>query len=121
AILGACCAGRPMPDALTLVPPECASFEAELMLRGIWHTDADNNVKDGIRMTSSMMALRKIKFSRERCPKTIAKLPTYAWDKRKALRGIEEPLKQNDDEADVVRYFVRTRIAPWRIAGQAAA
>jgi hypothetical protein len=112
--------GRPLPHALVLVPPECASFEAELTLRGIWHTDADNEVADGIRMVSSLMALRKIKFSRERCPKTISKLPAYAWDDKKARRGVEEPVKQKDDECDAVRYMVKTRIPNWRIVGKAA-
>ena len=120
AIPSACVAGRPCTGSLVLVPPECASFEAELALRGIWHIDADNDVADGIRMTSSLMAQRKIKFSRERCPNTIKKLPAYSWDAKKAVRGIEEPLKQNDDEADVVRYFVKSRIPNWRIAGKAA-
>jgi PBSX family phage terminase large subunit len=112
--------GREFKNAIVLLPPECASFEAELTLRGIWHTDADNDVADGIRMTASMMALRKIKFSRERCPKTIAQLPAYAWDQKKAIRGVEEPIKQHDDCADAVRYVVKTRVASWRIAGQAA-
>lgn len=121
-IAGACSAGRPCKDALVLIPPECASFEAEIALRGIWHLDANNEVDDGIRMVSSMMALRKIKFSRERCPQTIAKLPAYVWDKEKAKRGIEEPLKKDDDEPDAVRYFVKSRIPNWRIAvtGKAA-
>ena len=48
--------GRALKNALVLIPPECASFDAELALRGIWHMDADNDVADGIRMTSSMMA-----------------------------------------------------------------
>lgn len=113
--------GRPLTGALVLVPPECASFEAELTQRGIWHLDADNEVVDGIRMTSSMMALRKIKFSRERCRKTISKIPAYAWNSKSALRGVEEPIKTRDDECDAVRYFVKTRISPWRIAGRAAA
>lgn len=112
--------GVKSPGALVVIPPECASFEAELVARGIWHTDADNDVTEGIKMTSSMMALRNIHFSRERCPKTISKLPAYAWDPKKALRGIEEPIKQMDDECDAVRYFVKTRISPYRIAGQAA-
>jgi PBSX family phage terminase large subunit len=112
--------GRPCERALVLVPPECASFEAELTLRGIWHTDADNEVADGIKTVASLMALRKIKFSRERCPKTIARLPGYSWDAQKALRGIEEPIKKADDEADSVRYVCKSRVAAWRIAGRAS-
>ncbi len=112
--------GRPMPKALVLLPPECASFEAELTLRGIWHNDADNDVADGIRMVSSMMALRKIKFSRERCRKTIGRIPGYAWDDKQAKHGVEEPIKKNDDECDALRYFVKSRIPMWRIAGKAA-
>lgn len=108
--------GVPSEDALILVPPECASFEAELTMRGLWHTDADNDVANGIRVVSSLMALRKIHFSRERCQKLVSKIPAYAWDPKKALRGIEEPIKTNDDECDALRYFAKTRVAPWRIS-----
>jgi PBSX family phage terminase large subunit len=120
AIPGACIEGKQAANALVLVPPECASFDAELTLRGIWHMDADNDVADGIRMTSSLMAQKKLRFSRERCPKTISKMPAYSWDVKKAARGVEEPIKQNDDECDTVRYLVKTRIPSWRIAGKAA-
>lgn len=112
--------GRACKNSLVLLPPECASFEAELTLRGMWHTDADNDVADGIRMTASMMALKKLRFSRERCPKLIAQIPSYAWDDKKAKRGLEEPIKSNDDCVDALRYFVKSRIAPFRIAGKAA-
>lgn len=112
--------GRPCKNALVLIPPECASFDAELTLRGIWHMDADNDVLEGIKMVASMLAQRKVRFSRERCPKTIEEFPAYAWDPKKALRGLEEPIKQHDDAVDSFRYFVKTRVAPWRLLGRAA-
>jgi PBSX family phage terminase large subunit len=103
------------PNAQVIIPPECASFEAELVQRGVWFTTADNEVADGIRVTSSMMALGKLRVHRENCPRTAKGLQAYAWDPKKAERGLEEPIKKNDDEADAVRYGVKTKIAAWRL------
>ena len=103
------------PNAQTIIPPECASFEAELIQSGIWHCVADNEVLDGIKAVSTMMALRRIHFHRKNCPRTIAGHQTYCWDAKARLRGVEQPLKQKDDECDTVRYDIKTKIAPWRL------
>jgi PBSX family phage terminase large subunit len=103
------------PNAQVIIPPECASFEAELIQSGIWHCTADNDVLDGIKAVSTMMALKRIHFHR-RCKRTIAELQTYCWDAKAALRGVEQPLKVKDDAVDMVRYYVRTKIPAWRLA-----
>lgn len=102
------------PGAQVIVPPECASFEAELALAGIWFCIADNEVLDGIKTVSSMMALGRLRFHR-RCKRTIAGLQTHCWDPKASVRGEEQPLKVKDDEADAVRYGVKTKIAQWRL------
>lgn len=104
------------PGAQCIVPPECASFEAELVQSGVWFCVADNEVLDGIKAVSTMMALKRIHFHRKNCPRTIERLPVYCWDPKAALRGEEQPLKTNDDECDAVRYGVRTKIPAWRLA-----
>ena len=35
-----------------LIDPSAASFKAEMLKRGIWYVDADNEVNEGIRITS---------------------------------------------------------------------
>lgn len=109
-------AGRPCPGAQVIIPPECASFEAELVQRGMWLCTADNEVLDGIRMVSTMFGLRRILISKERCPKGIKEIPSYCWNPKSALRGVEEPIKKKDDFCDTIRYYVKTKIAAWRLA-----
>lgn len=115
------------PDAQAIIPPECLSFETELRQRGVWLTDADNEVMEGIKMVSSMMALRRIKFRRspeckvrcvcgkQCCSQTVKEIPSYAWDPKKGLHGLEEPIKKKDDGCDAMRYVVKTKVSPWRL------
>jgi hypothetical protein len=102
-------------NAQVIIPPECASFEAELTQSGIWFCEADNEVLDGIKAVSTLMALKRIHFHRRHCPRTIQGLQTHIWDEKAAARGIEQPKKVKDDEADTVRYYCKTKISPWRL------
>lgn len=98
-----------------IVPPECASFEAELKLRGLWVTEADNEVLEGIQTVSSMFAKRKIRIHKKNCPNLIRSIPIYVWDTKAALRGLEQPLKVKDDAPDCLRYGVHNKIPRWRL------
>ena len=100
-----------------IVPPEAASLKAELSMRGFWVTDADNAVTQGIHTVATLLTRRKLKISRTGCPRTAKRLPAYAWDSQAAKRGVEEPLKKDDDECDMVRYAVHGKIPQWRISG----
>ena len=103
-------------NAQVIVPPECASFKAELTQRGIWFTDADNAVDDGLRMMSNMLTRKKMKIHRVNCPNTIKQMQSYSWNPKAAQRGLEEPIKMADDAVDDLRYYVRTKIPEWRLA-----
>jgi PBSX family phage terminase large subunit len=107
------CGGR---NAQVIIPPECASFDAELSQAGVWHIDANNEVEEGIKTVSSMMGLKRLHFHRERCKHLIEEIQTYAWDPKKSLLGKEEPLKIKDDAVDAMRYLIHTKIQPWRLA-----
>lgn len=98
-----------------IIDPSAASFKAELLQRGIFHTDANNEVLDGIRVTASMMAQKKLKVHRD-CTNLITQLQTYAWNDKAAKRGEEEPLKVNDHGPDSLRYGIHTKIPAWRLA-----
>jgi hypothetical protein len=102
------------PDAQAIVPPECASFEAELVQSGIWFITADNEVLDGIRMVASLMALGKLHIHR-RCKRLRQGIETYVWDAKAAQRGIEQPEKKKDDEVDCLRYGIKTKVSSWRL------
>lgn len=98
-----------------IVDPSAASFKAELQNRGVLVKDADNDVIDGIRMTSTMIAHRKLKINRNRCKKTIEEFLGYVWDDKAAARGIEQPVKIRDHGIDGCRYLVKTIIPTWRL------
>ena len=76
-----------------IIDPSAASFKAEMLKRGIWHVDADNEVNEGIRITSMVLNQRLARFCRQNTPKTIQEMQTYAWDAKAAQRGEEKPLK----------------------------
>jgi hypothetical protein len=103
-----------------IIPPECASFRAELVLRGLWVTDADNEVEEGIKTVSSLMGMRKLRIHKDNCTNTYRDLLNYVWDPLAAKRGVEQPLKRADDGADMCRYACHTKIANWRLLGEAA-
>jgi PBSX family phage terminase large subunit len=104
-----------------ILPPECASFEAELMLRGMWVSIADNEVNEGIKTLASLMSRRKLRLHKTRCASLIAQLQTYSWDPKASLRGEEKPLKQSsglsvDDDCDCARYGAHGKIPLYRYA-----
>jgi len=59
----------PQNDAKVLVDPSAASFKAEMLKRGIWHVDADNDVNEGIRIASMILNQRLVRFFADRQPK----------------------------------------------------
>ncbi len=97
-----------------ILPPECASFEAELVGRGIWVTDADNEVTEGIKTVASLMSARKLRIHKS-CVNLIKQLQNYRWDPSAAKRGVEQPLKQFDDSCDAARYGCKTKVPIWRL------
>jgi len=107
--------GSDYPRAIIL-DPSAASFKAELRSRGLRIKDADNEVNDGIRMTSSMIAQRKIKAVAKKCPCMLDDISAYVWDEKAKERGEEKPVKEHDHACDALRYFVKTIIKPRRLA-----
>lgn len=108
--------GEEYPNAFIL-DPSAASFKAELRKRGYRVIDADNSVNDGIRMVSTMLGRRLLRVHKS-CKKTRDEHLGYVWNDKKAeKKGKEEPLKENDHSCDALRYFVKTIIKPWRLAG----
>lgn len=102
--------------AKVIIDPSAASFKAEMLKRRIWHVDADNEVDEGIRMTSMVLNQRLVRFCRQTTQKTIQEMQTYAWDAKAAQRGEEKPLKVHDHGPDAFRYFVKNAVPYWRLA-----
>jgi len=98
-----------------IVDPSAASFKTTLRKRGLRIKDADNEVLEGIRMTSTLIAKRKLRVHRDRCPNFLKEVTGYVWDEKAVTRGVEQPLKHADHCMDACRYFVKTIIKPRRL------
>ncbi len=105
--------GDDMPDDIIL-DPSAASFKAELRQRGLRVRDADNDVRDGIRVMASMIGLRRYRVHKK-CIHTREEITSYAWDEKARLRGEEKPVKMKDHACDAARYFHKTKIKAWRL------
>ncbi len=96
-----------------IIPPEALSFRQECINRGMWVTEANNEVREGLQTVAGMMSARKLHVNRN-CERLLRGIMTHVWDPNKAKRGIEEPLKENDDEADCLRYGCHSKIQKYR-------
>jgi hypothetical protein len=106
----------PQRDAKVIIDPSAASFKVEMLKRGIWHCDAENEVNEGIRLVSMILNQKLVRFCRQTTKKTVQEMQTYAWDSKAALRGEEKPLKSHDHGPDAFRYFAETDVPIWRLS-----
>lgn len=100
------------PEAI-VVDPSAASFIEQLWRDRMTPTPADNSVADGIRLVSSVLGAGKLKVHRS-CKALIDEFPGYSWDDKKALRGVDAPIKVDDHGLDALRYGVKTTESAWR-------
>lgn len=98
-----------------VVDPSAASFKLELLKRGMWVVDANNEVLDGIHRVSEVMACRAYRVE-ENCANERRECGLYSWDKKAALtNGDEKPLKINDHTQDSKRYAIMEVFPEWRM------
>jgi PBSX family phage terminase large subunit len=83
--------------------PSAESFQVELRRRKIRVIEAVNDVFPGITFVANLISNHQLKIV-NCCPNLIGEMEMYVWDAKKALRGIEEPVKQNDHCCDAMRY-----------------
>lgn len=97
------------PQAIYL-DPSAASFKLELRKSGIQNIfDAKNDVLDGIRFVSKMMANGTYKICKN-CKNAIQEKQTYVWDAKSIKNGEDKPLKENDHVSDAERYALYTHL-----------
>jgi len=88
--------------------PSAASFRAELYRQGVDQVyDADNDVLNGIRFQSQLLANGTYKISK-RCKNTIREYATYVWDTKASEKGDDKPVKDHDHCMDAQRYALYT-------------
>jgi phage terminase large subunit len=97
-----------------VLDPSAASLSVELSSRGLWVVDADNDVSDGIRKVSSVMAKGLLGVNRE-CSELIRELPAYMWDPDALKVGKEKPIKSNDHGCDALRYGIKEVFTDYRL------
>jgi PBSX family phage terminase large subunit len=116
-IAGSRITGRTNPRLV--IDPSAASFKLELIKRGLWVVDADNDVENGIRRVASLMAMRRLRVHEE-CTEFRREVGIYEWDKKKTMLGKEEPIKANDHTMDDVRYLLADLFPDWRMTSAVA-
>ena len=83
-------------------------------------TKADNSVIDGIRTVASLLQNGDLLISSV-CTNLINEIPGYVWDDKAGEKGIEQPVKANDDFCDSLRYVVASSRWQWsRYIGRVA-
>jgi PBSX family phage terminase large subunit len=105
----------PVPPERVFVDPSAASFIVQLykdQVRGV--TQANNDVLDGIRYTSSLLANQRLKFVDSKVPRTIDDMMGYVWDTKAQDKGEDKPVKVADHGADALRYGVAGIPQVWR-------
>lgn len=89
--------------------PSAASFGLQLFRDNVQRlSKADNEVADGIRQVSSLLASGVLVFHGPTMSKTdLEEMVGYAWDDKAQLKGEDKPVKANDHFPDALRYAVR--------------
>lgn len=93
------------------IDPSAASFKEELRRKRIHVVDANNDVLYGINKMTSEMQQGNLYILKE-CKKLISEVTGYCWDNKKALLGIDAPMKVNDHCLDAIRYALATHKVP---------
>ena len=97
------------------VDPAAKTFRLELIERGMDNVmRAHNAVLSGIQTVQSVLYSGHLLIVGDRCPQLVNALPGYMWDTKATERGTTQPVKENDDEADALRYVVYTSRRFWR-------
>ncbi|MFF3558960.1 PBSX family phage terminase large subunit [Streptomyces sp. NPDC002574] len=104
--------GRVRPQYV-VVDPSAASFKSQLLQDGLNPTAADNEVINGIRLVSNLLANDQLRIHRS-CRELLKEMDSYTWDPKAALDGHDAPLKQNDHGVDALRYALRTTRLLWQ-------
>lgn len=85
--------------------PSAEAFQLEMRRMGMHVVDANNDVLNGISITTSEMAKGNLYVCSE-CTNTIRELESYVWDSKAALKGEDKPVKKDDHACDALRYCI---------------
>lgn len=90
-----------------IIDPSASSMKATLRKRGRYKVrDADNDVDDGLRETSTALQKGLVKIHPD-IKDFWKEIAGYVWDNNKEEK--ERPIKVNDHYMDALRYWVKTK------------
>lgn len=107
------------PEQLALTPEwvvvdtAAADFRQELYVDGLATQGAKKDVTYGIGIVSSLLQRGQLVFT-DRCTGWTNEVTDYVWDPKATERGVDEPIKRNDDSMDAGRYAVVSTESLWR-------
>lgn len=94
-------------DGIT-VDSAAASLILEFNKRGIYTTDCNKDVVDGITLVTQLIGEKRLYVYRD-CKNLIKEFYTYSWDEKKSMsQGKDVVIKLNDDCCDALRYVCKT-------------
>ena len=96
-----------------VIDPSATSFRVQMHRDGVSSWPANNDVLDGIRTVSGLIAGDQVRFSRA-CPHLIGEMAGYSWDATAQKKGEDKPMKVNDHGVDGWRYGTYTTEPIWR-------
>lgn len=89
------------------VDPSAASLKIELRNRNFPVLDANNDVIEGIKVTSKFVAGKNLVIHKS-CNVLRECIQTYSWDPKAADQGEDKPLKKREHILDALRYACYT-------------
>ena len=87
------------------VDPSALSLRIALDRKGLPVAEANNDVVNGIKIVSGMIANKQIVVHKD-CKSLIDSIHSYIWDEKAAERGEDAPKKENDHASDSLRYLI---------------
>lgn len=113
---------HPIPR-LVYVDPSARGFRDELGRQHVPNNEADNDVLPGISDISSLLSPIKGRprlIITDACEGILSEISEYSWDAKKTAEGEDEPVKENDDSVDALRYAIRSTRGAWLAIFRAA-
>lgn len=89
------------------VDPSAASLKLELRNMNLPVIDANNDVLEGIKVTSKFISQKNLVIHKK-CQVLQDCIQTYSWDPKAADQGEDKPLKKREHIMDALRYLCYT-------------
>jgi PBSX family phage terminase large subunit len=96
-----------------IVDTAAADFRQELYVDGLATQGAKKDVAYGIGIVSSLLQKGQLIIT-DRCTGVTNEITDYIWDPKATGRGVDAPVKRDDDSMDMLRYGIVTTESLWR-------